>query len=163
QTDGTVNPHVLAAASLAGIDRIYKIGGAQAIAALAYGTETIPKVDKIVGPGNAFVARAKKWVFGDVALVMIAGPSEMCVVVADESAPDRLVAAAPLSQAEDDEDATASCITSSKQIAKGIHADIDQQLKQLDSAAIATASIRKSGKIIVVDTLDHAVKLVNDI
>src|SRR5699024_11693507 len=74
QTDGTVNPHVLAAASLAGIDRIYKIGGAQAIAALAYGTETIPKVDKIVGPGNAFVARAKKWVFGDVAIDMIAGP-----------------------------------------------------------------------------------------
>src|SRR5699024_4066104 len=83
QTDGTVNPHVLAAASLAGIDRIYKIGGAQAIAALAYGTETIPNVDKIVGPGNAFVARAKKWVFGDVSIDMIAGPSEICVV-ADE-------------------------------------------------------------------------------
>src|SRR5699024_2518217 len=114
-TDGTVNPHVLAAASLAGIDRIYKIGGAQAIAALAYGTETIPKVDKIVGPGNAFVARAKKWVFGDVAIDMIAGPSEICVV-ADETAPDRFVAADLLSQAEHDEDATAICITFSKQM-----------------------------------------------
>src|SRR5699024_3805228 len=91
QTVRTVNPHVLAAASLVGIDRIYKIGGAQAIAALAYGTETIPKVDKIVGPGNAFVARAKKWVFGDVAIDMIAGPSEICVV-ADETAPHRFVA-----------------------------------------------------------------------
>src|SRR5699024_9897722 len=92
QTDGTVNTHVLAAACLAGIVCINKIGGAQAIAALAYGTETIPKVDKIVGPGNAFVARAKKWVFGDVAIDMIAGPSEICVV-ADETAPDRFVAA----------------------------------------------------------------------
>src|SRR5699024_10300276 len=162
QTDGTVNPHVLAAASFAGIDRIYKIGGAQAIAALAYGTETIPKVDKIVGPGNAFVARAKKWVFGDVAIDMIAGPSEICVV-ADETAPVRFVAADLLSQAEHDEDATAICITFSEQIAKSIQAEVDQQLKQLDRTDIATAAIQKIGKIIVVDTLDDAFELVNDI
>lgn len=162
QTDGTVNPHVLVAASLAGIDRIYKIGGAQAIAALAYGTETIPKVDKIVGPGNAFVARAKKWVFGDVAIDMIAGPSEICVV-ADETAPVRFVAADLLSQAEHDEDATAICITFSKQMAKGIQVEVDQQLNQLDRTDIATASIQKNGKIIVVDTLDDAFELVNDI
>src|SRR5699024_5911872 len=160
--DGTVNPHVLAAASLAGIDRIYKSGGAQAIAALAYGTETIPKVYKIVGPGNAFVARAKKWVFGDVAIDMIAGPSDICVV-SDETATDGFVAADLLSQAEHDEDATAICNTFYKQMAKGIQAEIDQQLKQLDRTAIATASIRKNGKIIVVDTLDDAFKLVNDI
>src|SRR5699024_12244906 len=98
-----------------GIDRIYKIGGAQAIAALAYGTETITKVDKIVGPGNAFVARTKKWVFGDVAIDMIAGPSEICVV-ADETAPDRLVAADLLSQAEHDEVVAPICITFYKQM-----------------------------------------------
>src|SRR5699024_1331895 len=110
QADGSINPHILYAASLAGVDRIYKIGGAQAVAAYAYGTESVIKVDKIVGPGNKFVARAKKWVYGDVAIDMIAGPSEICVV-ADETAPAKYVAADLLSQAEHDEAARAICIT----------------------------------------------------
>src|SRR5699024_2831482 len=104
QADGSINPYVLVAAKMAGVSQIYKMGGAHAIAALAYGTESVKKVDKIVGPGNAYVARAKKWVFGDVAIDMIAGPSEICVV-ADETAPPAFVAADLLSQAEHDEDA----------------------------------------------------------
>ena len=111
--DGKINPHVLVAAAEVGVKTIYKVGGAQAIAALAYGTETVQKVVKIVGPGNAYVARAKKWVFGDVAIDMIAGPSEICVV-ADESAVPSYVAADLLSQAEHDEQATAICITTSQ-------------------------------------------------
>ena len=115
--DGKINPHVLVAAAEVGVKTIYKVGGAQAIAALAYGTETVQKVVKIVGPGNAYVARAKKWVFGDVAIDMIAGPSEICVV-ADETGIPRYVAADLLSQAEHDEQATAVCITTSQTFAE---------------------------------------------
>ena len=117
--DGKINPHVLVAAAEVGIKTIYKVGGAQAVAALAYGTESVRKVAKIVGPGNAYVARAKKWVFGDVAIDMIAGPSEICVV-ADETAVPSYVAADLLSQAEHDEQATAVCITTSQSICRGI-------------------------------------------
>lgn len=162
QKDGKVNPHVLAAASLVGVDHIYKTGGAQAIAALAYGTESIPKVDKIVGPGNAFVARAKKWVFGDVAIDMIAGPSEICIV-ADETAPTQFIAADLLSQAEHDEDATAVCVTFSNKIATDIQQDVERQLEQLERKDIAGASIQKNGRIIVANSMNEAFDIVNDI
>src|SRR5699024_1188089 len=119
QADGTVNPHILYAASLAGIDTIYKIGGAQAVAAFAYGTETVQAVDKIVGPGNMCCARAKKWVYGNVAIDMIAGQSEICVI-AEEKAPAKYVAADLLSQAEHDEEARPICITTSESPAEEI-------------------------------------------
>src|SRR5699024_9029222 len=119
QADGTVNPHILYAASLAGIDTIYKIGGAQAVAAFAYGTDTVQAVDKFVVPGNMFVARDNKWVYADVAIDMIAGPSELCVVE-DETAPAKYVAADLLSQAEHDEEARPICITTSESLAEEI-------------------------------------------
>ncbi len=162
QADGSINPHILYAASLAGVDRIYKIGGAQAVAAYAYGTESVIKVDKIVGPGNKFVARAKKWVYGDVAIDMIAGPSEICVV-ADETAPAKYVAADLLSQAEHDEAARAICITTQQSIADEINKEVTSQLKELDRVDIAQASIDNHGVIIVVETLDKAFELVNEI
>jgi len=162
QADGSINPHILYAASLAGVDRIYKIGGAQAVAAYAYGTESVIKVDKIVGPGNKFVARAKKWVYGDVAIDMIAGPSEICVV-ADETAPAKYVAADLLSQAEHDEAARAICITTQQSIADEIKKEVTSQLKELDRVDIAQASIDNHGVIIVVETLDKAFELVNEI
>lgn len=160
QRDGTINPHVLVAAKEAGVDRIYKVGGAQAIAALAYGTETIDKVVKITGPGNAYVARAKKWVFGDVAIDMIAGPSEICVVADDNTNP--IYAAADLlSQAEHDERAAAVCVTTSEVFASKLAAEIERQLAQLDRQEIATQSIEQFGRIILVDTLQEAFELVN--
>lgn len=160
QRDGTINPHVLVAAKEAGVDRIYKVGGAQAIAALAYGTETIEKVVKITGPGNAYVARAKKWVFGDVAIDMIAGPSEICVVADDNTNP--IYAAADLlSQAEHDERAAAVCVTTSEVFASKLAAEIESQLAQLDRQEIATQSIEQFGRIILVDTLQEAFELVN--
>ncbi|MBY0223794.1 histidinol dehydrogenase [Mammaliicoccus sciuri] len=160
QRDGTINPHVLVAAKEAGVDRIYKVGGAQAIAALAYGTETIEKVVKITGPGNAYVARAKKWVFGDVAIDMIAGPSEICVVADDNTNP--IYAAADLlSQAEHDERAAAVCVTTSEVFASKLAAEIERQLAQLDRQEIATQSIEQFGRIILVDTLQEAFELVN--
>ena len=162
QADGSINPHILYAASLAGVDRIYKIGGAQAVAAYAYGTESVIKVDKIVGPGNKFVARAKKWVYGDVAIDMIAGPSEICVV-ADETAPAKYVAADLLSQAEHDEAARAICITTQQSLADEIKKEVTSQLKKLDRVDIAQASIDNHGVIIVVDALDKAFELVNEI
>ncbi|HLR60539.1 MAG TPA: histidinol dehydrogenase, partial [Pseudogracilibacillus sp.] len=162
QTDGKINPHVLYAANLAGIDTIYKIGGAQAIAAFAYGTESVRPVDKIVGPGNVFVARAKKWVYGDVAIDMIAGPSEICVV-ADETAPPEFIAADLLSQAEHDEKARAICITTSDSLAKAIKSEVTKQLEQLDRSEIARISIDHHGVIIVVDELSEAFELVNEI
>src|SRR5699024_2868468 len=162
QADGSINPHILYAASLAGVDRIYKIGGAKAFAAYAYGTESVIKVDKIVGPGNKFVARAKKWVYGDVAIDMIAGPSEICVV-ADETAPAKYVAADLLSQAEHDEAARAICITTQQSIADEIKKEVTSQLKELDRVDIAQASIDNHGVIIVVETLDKAFELVNEI
>lgn len=162
QTDGKINPHVLYAANLAGIDTIYKIGGAQAVAAFAYGTESVRPVDKIVGPGNVFVARAKKWVYGDVAIDMIAGPSEICVV-ADETAPPEFIAADLLSQAEHDEKARAICITTSDSLAKAIKSEVTKQLEQLDRSEIARISIDHHGVIIVVDELSEAFELVNEI
>ncbi|WP_153730793.1 histidinol dehydrogenase [Sporosarcina obsidiansis] len=160
QRDGKINPHVLVAAKEAGVDRIYKVGGAQAIAALAYGTETIEKVVKITGPGNAYVARAKKWVFGDVAIDMIAGPSEICVV-ADEQTNPVYAAADLLSQAEHDERAAAVCVTTSEVFADKLSKEIDRQLAELDRQEIAAQSIEQFGRIIVVDSLQEAFDIVN--
>lgn len=160
--DGRIRSEVLVAAHIAGVDQIYKVGGAQAIAALAYGTETIQKVNKIVGPGNRYVARAKKWVYGDVAIDMIAGPSEV-VIVADETAPPHYVAADLLAQAEHDEDATAILITYSKKIALTVQKEVEKQLQLLERKAMINESLEKNGRIIVVDSLKEALQLVNKI
>ena len=160
--DGKVNPAILAAASVAGIDRIFKVGGAQAVAALAYGTESIPKVDKIVGPGNAFVAEAKKQVFGKVAIDMIAGPSEI-LVVADSFSNPRFVAADLLSQAEHDKNASAVLVTDSEKLANKVAEEIEKQLKELPREEIARASIEDNGKIIVTDDLKNAIASANEI
>ncbi|HLR75853.1 MAG TPA: histidinol dehydrogenase [Virgibacillus sp.] len=161
QADGTINPHVLTAARLVGIDRVYKIGGAQAIAALAYGTQSVDRVYKIVGPGNRYVARAKKWVYGDVAIDMIAGPSEICIV-ADESAPPSYVAADLLSQAEHDEDATAICITTDHMLAEAVRREVDEQCQSLERESIIKESLAQNGRMIVVQSLQEAFDLVND-
>ncbi|QUW22861.1 histidinol dehydrogenase [Sporosarcina sp. Marseille-Q4063] len=158
--DGKINPHVLVAAAEVGIKTIYKVGGAQAIAALAYGTETVQKVAKIVGPGNAYVARAKKWVFGDVAIDMIAGPSEICVV-ADETAVPRFVAADLLSQAEHDEQATAVCITTSQSFTEELCEEVKKQTAILERKTIIEESIAENGRIVLVDSLNEAFDLVN--
>ena len=160
--DGKVNPYVLAAAKVAGVDRILKVGGAQAIAALAYGTETVPKVDKIVGPGNAFVAEAKKQVFGVVSIDMIAGPSEV-LCVADAKSDPRHVAADLLAQAEHDKNASAVLVTDSMDLAQQVAAEVDRQLKTLPRTEIATASIENNGKIIVADDLRQAIDIANEI
>ncbi|GEN31352.1 histidinol dehydrogenase [Cerasibacillus quisquiliarum] len=160
--DGRIRSEVLVAAHIAGVDQIYKVGGAQAIAALAYGTETIQKVNKIVGPGNRYVARAKKWVYGDVAIDMIAGPSEV-VIVADDTAPPHYVAADLLAQAEHDEDATAILITYSKKIALTVQKEVEKQLQLLERKAMINESLEKNGRIIVVDSLKEALQLVNKI
>lgn len=162
QADGKVNPYVLVAAAEAGIDLIYKIGGAQSIAALAYGTESVEKVAKIVGPGNAYVACAKKWVFGDVAIDMIAGPSEI-TVVADETAIPRFVAADLLSQAEHDERAVAICITTSQRIAEEVQQEIQKQKETLDRLPMIEKSLTDFGRIVVVEKLSEAFDIVNDI
>ncbi len=158
--DGKVNPYVLLAAELLGIKKIYKVGGAQAIAALAYGTETVKKVDKIVGPGNAYVARAKKWVYGTVGIDMIAGPSEICII-ADEKANPRYVAADLLSQAEHDESARAICITTSEQLADSIEEEIVLQTSRLERKEIIDASIEANGRIIIVESLESAAQVAN--
>lgn len=160
--DGKVNPAILAAAFVAGVDKIFKVGGAQAIAALAYGTQSIPKVDKIVGPGNAFVAEAKKQVFGVVSIDMIAGPSEI-LVVADSKSNPRYVAADLLSQAEHDKLASAVLVTDSMELAKEVQAEIEIQLKLLKRKEIARTSIDNNGKIIVADTLDIVIDIANEI
>ena len=160
--NGKINPAILAAAKIAGIDRIFKLGGAQAVAALAYGTESVPKVDKIVGPGNAFVAEAKRQVFGQVAIDMIAGPSEI-LVVADGSANPAFVAADLLSQAEHDKLASAVLVTDSMELAQKVQQQIEQQLAQLSRREIARVSIDDNGKIIVADTLDAAIEIANAI
>ncbi len=159
---GKVNPVILAAASVAGVDKIFKVGGAQAIAALAYGTESVPKVDKIVGPGNAFVAEAKKQVFGKVSIDMIAGPSEI-LVVADGVSDPRFVAADLLSQAEHDKLASAVLVTDSEALAVAVQAELENQIPQLSRAEIARVSIDNNGKIIVVDTLEKAIEIANEI
>ena len=161
--DGKVNPVILAAAKIAGVDRIFKTGGAQAIAALAYGTESVPKVDKIVGPGNAYVAEAKKQVFGRVAIDMIAGPSEI-LVVADSTANPRFVAADLLSQAEHDKMASAVLVTDSRAFAEAVSAELETQIPQLPRAEIARASIDNNGKIIVAEgNLMLAIDIANEI
>jgi len=162
QSDGKINPHVLAAAKSIGVTAVFKMGGAQAVAAFAYGTETVNKVDKIVGPGNDYVARAKKWVYGDVAIDMIAGPSEICIV-ADETARADYVAADLLSQAEHDEAATSICITTSRNFAQQIADEVKKQLALLERREIAGQSIQTNGKIIIVDTMEEAFALVNTI
>ncbi len=160
--DGRVNPAILAAAKVAGVDRIFKVGGAQAVAALAYGTETVPAVDKIVGPGNAFVAEAKKQVFGKVAIDMIAGPSEI-LVLADATCDAEVVAADLLSQAEHDKLASAVLVTDSEQLAYDVQAALERQIPTLSRAEIARASIDNNGKIIVADDLMRAIDIANEI
>lgn len=159
---GNIAAPILAAAKLAGVDRVFKAGGAQAIAALAYGTDTVPKVDKIVGPGNAFVAEAKRQVFGRVAIDMIAGPSEI-LVVADETATPAFVAADLLSQAEHDVNASAVLITNQRALAEAVNAEVERQLATLPREAIARASIEHNGKIIITDDLLCAIDLANDL
>ena len=160
--DGKVNPAILAAASIAGVNRIFKVGGAQAIAALAYGTETIPRVDKIVGPGNAFVAEAKKQVFGRVSIDMIAGPSEILVIADGKSNPVH-VAADLLSQAEHDKLASAVLVTDSEELAQAVQAELERQLPLLPRQEIARASIENNGKIIVAETLMAGIEIANEI
>lgn len=159
---GEINPVILAAAKIGGADRIFRVGGAQAVAALAYGTETIPKVDKIVGPGNAFVAEAKKQVYGQVAIDMIAGPSEI-LVVADESCSAKVVAADMLSQAEHDRFATAVLVTDSAELADDVANELERQLALLPRQEIARASIDNNGKIIIADNLELAIDIANEI
>lgn len=159
---GKVNPVILAAASVAGVDQIYKVGGSQAIAALAYGTESIPRVDKIVGPGNAFVAEAKKQVYGTVAIDMIAGPSEI-LIVADSSANAKFVAADLLSQAEHDRLASAVLVTDDEALAQAVQTEVERQLPLLAREEIARESIDKNGKIIVAQTLEEAIDISNAI
>lgn len=160
--DGKVNPVILAAASVAGVDVIYKVGGAQAVAALAFGTETVLKVDKIVGPGNAFVAEAKKQVFGTVSIDMIAGPSEI-MVIADNSNTPEYVAADLLSQAEHDKMASAVLITDDIEFAEKVSEQIEIQIPKLARAEIARTSIDDNGKIIVTENIDRAIELANAI
>ena len=160
--DGTVNPVILAAASIAGVDKIFKLGGAQAIAALAYGTESVPKVDKIVGPGNAFVAEAKKQVFGMVSIDMIAGPSEILVIADSKSNPAH-VAADLLSQAEHDKLASAVLVTDSEALAQAVSLELELQIPQLPRAEIARASIDNNGKIIVAENLKSGIDIANEI
>lgn len=161
--DGKVSPVILAAAGIAGVDRIFKAGGAQAVAALAYGTESIPGVDKIVGPGNAYVAEAKKQVFGKVAIDMIAGPSEI-LVVADAGSDPEFVAADLLSQAEHDKMASAVLVTDSRKLAEEVSRELERQIPLLPRAEIARASIDRNGKIIVAEgNLMLAVDIANEI
>ena len=160
--EGKINPVILAAAKIAGISKIFKVGGAQAIAALAYGTESIPKVDKIVGPGNAFVAEAKKQVFGRVSIDMIAGPSEI-LIVSDGGSNPKHIAADLLSQAEHDKLASAVLVTDSCDLAAKVQAELEVQIPQLERADIARASIDNNGKIIVCDDLRQAIHIANEI
>lgn len=158
--DGKVNPAILAAAVIAGIDLIFKTGGAQAVAALAYGTESVPAVDKIVGPGNIYVATAKRKVFGKVGIDMIAGPSEI-LVLADGTCNPAWVAADLLSQAEHDKLASPVLVTDSWDLAKAVQAELEVQIPQLPRAAIARASVDTNGKIIVTDDMNKAIEAVN--
>ena len=160
--DGSIEPAILAAAKIAGVDRIFKVGGAQAVAGLAYGTQTIPKVDKIVGPGNAFVAEAKRQVFGMVAIDMIAGPSEI-LIVADGKSDATHVAADMLSQAEHDKLASAVLVTDSAMLANKVAEQLEEQLEKLPRKEIARASIDNNGKIIVADDLKTVIEIANEI
>ena len=160
--NGKVSPNTLVAAKEAGVDKIYKVGGAQAIAALAYGTESIPKVDKIVGPGNIYVALAKKAVYGHVSIYSIAGPSEI-LVVADETANPRYVAADLLSQAEHDELASAILVTTSEKLAHEVSDQVDGFLKELSRAEIISKSLDNYGYILLADTMEDVIDVANEI
>lgn len=160
--NGKIPPNILAAARICGVDRVFRVGGAQAVAALAYGTESIPKVDKIVGPGNQFVAEAKKQVFGQVGIDMVAGPSEI-LVIADGKCRPEIVAADLLSQAEHDPNASAVLVTDSAALAEAVQAAVEEQLPKLLRKDIARASIDRNGKIIVAQSLDTAVEIANEI
>lgn len=161
--DGSIRPAILAAARIAGVDRVFRLGGAQAIAALAYGTESVPRVDKIVGPGNAYVAEAKKQMFGRVAIDMVAGPSEV-LVVADGTCDPVFVAADLLSQAEHDRLATAVLVTDSAAFAQAVAGELERQIPLLPRAEIARASIDGSGKIIVAENdLKKAIEIANEL
>jgi len=160
--DGKTRPHVLVAADLAGVTEIYKVGGAQAVAAMAFGTDTIPRVDKIVGPGNIFVALAKRLVFGIVDIDMIAGPSEI-LIVADHSANPAYVAADLLSQAEHDEDAVPILVASDADLAEDVRKELEQQVKVLSKKAIAEVSLDKNCYLLVTESLQDAVDMANKI
>ncbi len=160
--NGKVNPVILAAAKIAGIDRIFKVGGAQAVAALAYGTQSIPKVDKIVGPGNAFVAEAKRQVFGLVSIDMIAGPSEI-LVIADKNTNPAHAAADLLSQAEHDKMASAVLVTNSEELATAVSQELERQIPLLSRAEIARESIDNNGKIIIAENLRDVIAISNEI
>ena len=160
--DGKIPAAILAAASIAGVDKIFKMGGAQGIAALAYGTETVPKVDKIVGPGNAYVAEAKRQVFGQVAIDMIAGPSEI-LIIADQTCNPRFVAADLLSQAEHDVNASAVLVTDSEELANAVQLEIENQLSLLPRETIARTSIDQNGKIIVTASIEEAISISNEL
>ena len=160
--DGTINPVILAAASVAGVDRIFKVGGAQAVAALAYGTASVPRVDKIVGPGNAYVAEAKKQVFGQVAIDMIAGPSEI-LIVADGNTNPVYAAADLLSQAEHDKMASAVLVTDSEALAEQVSAELERQIPRLLRHEIARASIDNNGKIIITNNIMEAIEVSNEL
>lgn len=160
--DGSVNPAILAAAKVAGVDEIYRIGGAQAVAALAYGTESVPQVDKIVGPGNIYVAAAKRLVYGTVDIDMIAGPSDV-LIVADETANPVHVAADLLAQAEHDVNAQAILVTTQWSLAEATQKEVAQQTAQLPRKAIIEQSIAKNGKIILVENLERALEVANEI
>lgn len=162
EKSGRVNSAILAAAYVAGVDKIFKVGGAQAIAALAYGTESVPKVEKIVGPGNAYVTEAKKQVNGVVSIDVIAGPSEV-LMVADGKTNPKFAAADMLAQAEHDKMSTAVLITDSEELAKAVQAELDIQLGELPRKEIAGASIERNGKIIITDSIDTAVMIANEI
>ena len=160
--NGVIAPAILAAARLAGVTRIFKVGGAQAVGALAFGTESIPRVDKIVGPGNVFVAEAKRQVFGHVAIDMIAGPSEI-LILADGTNEPRFVAADMLSQAEHDKNASAVLVTDSAFLAEAVQKELEAQLPLLPREEIARASVEKNGKIIVCADLEQAVEVANEL
>lgn len=158
--NGDIAPIILAAARIAGVDRVFRCGGAQAIAALAYGTESIPRVDKIVGPGNAFVAEAKRQVFGKVGIDMIAGPSDI-LVIADGGSDARQIAADLLSQAEHDQNACAVLVTNSRPLAEAVAAELEEQLAALPRRETARASLERSGKIILVRDILEAIRIAN--
>ncbi len=160
--DGSANPDIMAAAAVAGVDKVFLVGGAQAVAALAYGTEKIPKVDKIVGPGNIFVATAKKLLYGVVDIDMVAGPSEI-LIVADKSAKSKFLAADLMSQAEHDKLASAILLTTSMDIAKATSKEIDRQLKYLERQEIIESSLDNFGEIIVCENLEQAIAFANEL
>jgi histidinol dehydrogenase len=158
--DGSINSNILAAAKVAGVDRIFKVGGAQAVAALAYGTESVPKVNKIVGPGNAYVAEAKRAVYGEVGIDMVAGPSEISII-ADENANARFIAADLMSQAEHDVLASSILLTTSKSLSQEVIKELQLQVEELSRKEIIKLSLEKYGKIIICKDIDECIEMVN--